>query len=101
MAILWRADAQLLMEMEIFGSPSTAMAFFAANGVDRPFTTSFRYLYLIRYYGDAAEMFMFGTAYGLIAGLAFLARFAFSNMPEASRARSRLSGRHAPVSGAE
>lgn len=95
MAVLWRADAQLLMEIEIFGRPSTAMAYYAANGLMRPFTTSFEYLDQIRDYGDAAKIFMFGTAYGLIAGLAFLARFAFSNMPEASRPRSRLSGSHA------
>jgi hypothetical protein len=90
MSVLWRVDAQLLMEMEIFGDPRVAMAMYKANGVLKPFTTSFDYLYLIRAYGDAAKIFMFGTAYGLIAGLAFLARFAFSNMPEASRIRNGI-----------
>jgi len=87
MAILWRVDAQLLMEMEMFGSPDVTMALYKAHGVMSPFTSSFKYLGSIATYGHWARIFMWGTAYGFVSGLACLARFAFSNMPEASRVR--------------
>lgn len=84
-AVLWRIDAELLMEMEVFGDPATVAATFNHHGVPEPFTSSFEYLNGLPTFSKAADVFMVGTASGLLAGLAFMSLFAYRNLPEATR----------------
>jgi hypothetical protein len=84
-AALWRIDAQLLMEMEIFGDANTVAALFKKHGVLPSFTSSYEYLNGLSSFSIAAKIFMIGTAAGLLAGLALMSLFAYSNLPEATR----------------
>ena len=88
-AILWRIDAQLLMEVEVFGNPARTHAFFQAAGVPAPFTSSYTYASSARFFGKVANLFMMGAATSFLSGLGLLALFTLSNLPAASRARSR------------
>lgn len=90
-AVLWRIDSELLMEMEIFGDPGTVAALFKAHGVFPSFTSSYEYLDGLRVFSSAAYIFMVGTAGGLLAGLALMSLFAYSNLPEKTRQRTRAS----------
>jgi hypothetical protein len=87
-AVLWRVDAQLLMEIEMFGMPATVRDLYQLHGVAEPFTSSFYYAGHIQLFSDLACVFMVGTAVGLVVGLALIARFAYRNLPEATRPRS-------------
>jgi len=87
-AVLWRIDAELLMEIEIFGKPDDVRQLFSNHGVSSPFTSSFEYSRSLSIFSDSAYVLMVLTAAGLITGLALLSLFAYSNLPELTRGRS-------------
>lgn len=87
-AVMWRIDSELLMEIEIFGQPGKAQKLYALHGISDPFTSSFNYAPHIQIASVFARVFMVGTAVGLLVGLALLSRFAYSNLPAATRQRS-------------
>ncbi len=87
-AVMWRIDSQLLMEIEIFGNPEKVQALYVLHGVQDPFTSSFKYANHIQTLSFLARVFMVGTATGLIVGLGLVSRFAYHNLPEATRKRS-------------
>ena len=79
-AVLWRIDAQLLMEIEIFGQPLEVKKLFVNHGVPDPFTSSFEYYSGLPVFRHLADFFMIGTAAGLVTGLSLLSLFAYSNL---------------------
>lgn len=95
-ASMWRIDAQLLMEIEIFGSPSKTKAFFDSTGVKHAFTTSYEYADYAGLYGTLADYFMVAAAVGFILGLSLLSYFTFRNLPEGTRAASPWRDRPIP-----
>ncbi len=84
-ALLWRIDAQLAMEIEIFGKPDYVKQLFTNHGVPNPFTTSFEYSSGSPVFRPFAVFCMMGTAAGLVTGLSLLSLFAYSNLPELTR----------------
>ena len=87
-AVLWRIDAQLLMEIEIFGSREDTAAMFKATGVAHPFTSSFMYEDYIVLFGRTANALMAGAAIGFLSGIGSLAMFTLKNLPATSRTAS-------------
>lgn len=92
-AVLWRMDAQLLMEIEVFGDPATTYALFQSSGVRQPFTSSYHYAGHMTLFSRAAAVLMMAAATGFLSGLSLLAVFTMKNLPAASRPGSAFRSR--------
>ena len=83
-SLLWRILTQVFMEQEVFGESDSVDAYYTAEKIRRPFTSSYTYTDNRVFSGIATAsviICIFCTAVTLPTGLAMIAVFVFRNLP--------------------